>query len=362
MSPRPRKRNNTALPSNLYTVNGGKQFRYKHPVTGKFHGMGSDRLEAIKAAKQLNSLLMPETDLVARVISNETLAAHCEWFMGNLAVEREYSSETLAFYRKQIRKLVAAHGQKAISDITVQDVAGLMENFPPATANQLRKVSVAIFKAAMARGLIDSNPADATLKRVEKKQRKRLRLEWFNAIHAKAEPWLQNAMDLALLTLQRRQDVLKMRFDGIRDGRLYVVQSKTKKYDSGYLAIAIGEKLDAVIKRCRDNVASPYLVHRKPSRKLPGRKGGDHWTSVAPRTLSNGFAAARSETGLFDGWNEYEVPTFHEIRALGIKLYKDAGKDPQGLAGHASKKMTSNYDSGHEDIRWNEVEADLNLG
>jgi len=50
-------------------------------------------------------------------------------------------------------------------------------------------------------------------------------------------------------------------------------------------------------------------------------------------------------------------PTFHEIRALGIKQYKDSGIDPQELAGHSSKKMTNNYDSGHDEIRWVETKT-----
>lgn len=48
-------------------------------------------------------------------------------------------------------------------------------------------------------------------------------------------------------------------------------------------------------------------------------------------------------------------PTFHEIKALSIKLYKDSGVDPQELAGHSSEKMTKNYDSGHDEIRWIET-------
>lgn len=56
-----------------------------------------------------------------------------------------------------------------------------------------------------------------------------------------------------------------------------------------------------------------------------------------------------------------ERPSFHEIRALGVKLYKDAGLDPQHLAGHASAKMTKNYDAGHDEIRWVEVSVDLKI-
>ncbi len=69
------------------------------------------------------------------------------------------------------------------------------------------------------------------------------------------------------------------------------------------------------------------------------------------------FDKARTACGLFDGWEKGTAPAFHEIRALGIKRDKDRGINPQQLAGHASERMTKNYDSRHEDIRW--VEAGL---
>jgi integrase len=202
------------------------------------------------------------------------------------------------------------------------------------------------------------NPAEATLKRREKKARRRLTQAQYDAIHALCPVWAQNAMDLALITLQRRGDVSRMKFENVRDGKLYVVQEKTEKYDTGYLAIAIGPRLKKVIRNCRDDLASPYLVHRRPERKIKEREGMDHWTQVKPQMITRAFAEARDESGLFDGVPENQRPTFHEIRALGIKNYRDKGADPQQLAGHATAKMTSNYDSGHDEIRWVEVSAE----
>ena len=49
----------------------------------------------------------------------------------------------------------------------------------------------------------------------------------FQAVHAKADATLRDAMDLALLTGQRPADVLKMKREHIRDGALFVVQNKT---------------------------------------------------------------------------------------------------------------------------------------
>ena len=110
MSPRPRRPKNRALPQNLYPTNGGRSFMYQHPVTGRRHGMGSNKAEAIEAAKELNALLMKDNDLVAKVLGQVTVTKHVEWFFQNVAPEREYKPSTLEMYQVQSRKLIAAMG------------------------------------------------------------------------------------------------------------------------------------------------------------------------------------------------------------------------------------------------------------
>ncbi|MNH44031.1 hypothetical protein D3C79_1060760 [compost metagenome] len=56
------------------------------------------------------------------------------------------------------------------------------------------------------------------------------------------------------------------------------------------------------------------------------------------------------------------MPGFHEVRALSLHLYKRAGKDGQKIAEHATEGMIRNYQKGHEDVVWSEVEADLDIG
>lgn len=358
MTPRPRKRTNKGLPPNLYTAHNSTVFRYRHPQTGKFHGMGADKAKAINAAKQLNSILMSDNDLVGSVMGCETVETHCDWFNKHTIPEREYQPNTIGMYERRIKKLISELGSKPIEDVTVQDIATIMDQHTPRAANQFRQVAVDVFRVALSRGLCADNPAEITLKRKEKKARRRLTLDQFKAIHKSAPNWLKNAMDLALITLQRREDITLMKFEKISDGRLKVIQGKTQKHDTGYLSIKVGPKLEPVIKRCRDDIASPFLVHRKPDKKIK-REGMEHWTQIKPEMVTRQFKETRDELEIFEGTPEDGRPTFHEIRALGIKLYKDSGINPQQLAGHSTEKMTKNYDSDHEDIRWMEVSAEL---
>ncbi|WP_081621674.1 phage integrase Arm DNA-binding domain-containing protein [Thioalkalivibrio sp. AKL12] len=72
MSPRPRSNKHRGLPENLYAqVKGGQTYyRYRHPITSKYHGMGKDKREAVRAARILNARLYSEPSaesLVARI-------------------------------------------------------------------------------------------------------------------------------------------------------------------------------------------------------------------------------------------------------------------------------------------------------
>ncbi len=177
-------------------------------------------------------------------------------------------------------------------------------------------------------------------------------------MHANSPTWLQNAMDLALITLQRRQDIVSMKFSDIKDGSIYVIQHKTQKYDTGYLRIELSPTLLELVSKYKDSTISPYIIHRNPDRKFK-RPDMEHWTQIKPEMVTRKFKDIRDELPIFQKIPANQRPTFHEIRALGIKLYKDSGENPQELAGHASEEMTNNYDSGHDEIRWIKVKANL---
>lgn len=360
MTPRPRKKSNAGLPENLYPSSkaGRVSFVYRHPVKKTRHGMGTDRAKAIQAAKQLNSLLMPDNDLVSKVVGVVTIDQHISWFEREIMPKRKYAAKTVELYKTKFNQIKAEIGaEKPVDEVTVKDIADAMERLTDRSAQQFRQVAVDLFRTAAGRGLIETNPAELTNKPVAEKTRQRLTREQFDAVREAAPLWLQNAMDLAIITLQRREDIALMKFEQINkdEKALYVIQHKTKKHDTGYLKISIGRELDAVLARCRDDIASPFLVHRDPARRI--RREGLHWSQIRPEFITRAFKEITDELEIFESIPRTARPTFHEIRALGIKEYKDKGANPQLLAGHASAKMTKNYDAGHDEIRWIEAET-----
>lgn len=169
-------------------------------------------------------------------------------------------------------------------------IAEFLEPLTPRASNQARAILIDLFNHAAAKGLCPDNPAANTIPKIEKKQRKRHTVEGLKAIRDKSPRWLKNAIDLALITAQRRGDILDMKFEDVRDGYLYVVQNKTEKAsDAGWLKIKVTDQLSEVITRCRDDILSPYTVHRRPERKR-NAKG-----KITGRRLTRGFSLGPSK-------------------------------------------------------------------
>ena len=51
----------------------------------------------------------------------------------------------------------------------------------------------------------------------------------------------------------------------------------------------------------------------------------------------------------------------HEVRPTPPSV-QACGQYGQKIAGHTTEGMTRNYQKGHENVVWSEVEADLNIG
>lgn len=358
--PRPRSARNRDLPPNLYPHHEG--FRYKHPRTGKLHPMGNDKQRAIDAARKLNAILTRGNDLVGRVIGGQHTLAECiDIFEREDVPGKEWKPKTAAEYQFLLNRLRRDYGSRDVAELTVKDCADLLREVTSSVRNRIRYriVLVWLLDCAMAEGWIDNNPATVTKKlQAPERQRERLTLEQYRKVWQHAPEWVRNAMDLSLHTLLRRVDVACMRFEDVKGEHLYVVPRKTDTTTYVRLKMKLSPELRDIVSRCRDNLLSPYLVHKRPERIRKSRDK-DHHTQCSPREISDGFADARDAAGI-TGEN---APTFHEVRSLGAHLYREAGwtlEQVEGLMGHASEAMTLLYLEGH-DAPWREVSAGLRL-
>lgn len=359
--PMPRRaRKNQNLEPNVYP--NGEYYTYKNPLTGKKTSLGKDRKQANIAARIANARLQQEPNLVARILGiDKGLPALLNQFENEYLPEKEYAASSLREIKIKLKLYRTEFASTGIDEIDVQTLATWLNQFSRAAYIKHRLLWIDIYKYAISQGLVTFNVGQATLyKRPAKRQRDRLTIDDYNAIYELADAWFQIAMDAALYTLQRRGDLVRIRYSDYKDGILQVIQSKT----GVALKIRANSQLDGLIKRSvRTGVMSIHLVHKNPAHKRREyMKKKDHWAMVTPEMLSREFARLRDKAGIKPaaGMNP---PTFHEIRSLGGRLLEDQGYSKefiQALMGHSDQAMTEHYlEDGS--IDWQMAEVGLQL-
>ncbi|ENB4436141.1 phage integrase Arm DNA-binding domain-containing protein [Escherichia coli] len=365
MAARPRK-NNVSVP-NLYPLYSRKvnkvYWRYKHPVTGKFHSLGTNEAEAIAIATEANTRLAEQrtrqilaiSDRIAtskgKAITTSTWLDRYQAIQEDRLKSGDIKLNTYKQKAKPVSLLRERAGLKLISAVDVRDIAQLLDEYisagQPRMAQVVRSVLIDVFKEAQHYGEVPPgyNPALATKQPRRKISRQRLSLEEWKKIFDIADAahrYMGNAMLLALVTGQRLGDISKMKFSDIWEDHLHVIQEKT----GSKIAIPLSLRLNAinwclrdVVARCRDYAVSPYLVHffRTTSQAERGAQ-------VKANTLTMNFSKARDLAEI--DWGTGTPATFHKQRSLSERLYKEQGVDTRKLLGHKTQQQTDRY---HDD-------------
>ncbi|WP_261227664.1 tyrosine-type recombinase/integrase [Serratia entomophila] len=338
------------LPKNLTFRRKGKSFFWRNPVTKKEISLGQiARRDAIAQAIEANHYIEQN---YSPVLLLEKIKGSHEYTLNSwlerydvLFKRRDLAENTYKVRAGQLAIIRERLGSMVLSKITTRHVAEFLEFWvvqdKKTMAATMRSVLSDIFREAIVEGHIENNPVTPTRAAKVVVKRERLELAQYLPIHeaASALPtWFSLAMDLALVTGQRREDLTQIRFDHIVNGRLQVNQGKTGMMLSLPLDLelkAVGLQLGAVIDRCRRASTTDFLLSAGIRKNSPDG-------SLHPDGLTKKFVAARKASRLDF---EENPPTFHEIRSLSGRLYeKEKGKDfAQKLLGHKSEKMTGKY-------------------
>lgn len=150
----------------------------------------------------------------------------------------------------------------------------------------------------------------------------------YQAIRDKGDFTLQDAMDIAYLCGQRPADTLKMTEMDIRDGALFVRQSKTKTP----LRIEVTGELAEVIERIKARKQAMPIYN---TRLVVNKKG----RSIGVHALSERFRKAREAAGI-DGVQ------FRDLRAKAATDKAETSHDvrqAQRQLGHSSVTTTELY-------------------
>lgn len=404
---KPRKSGRLDLPQNLLPrqrIVAGEIVIYwfwVDPRDGKEKSLQckNDRKTAIRRAGELNSIVArAQAEEIVQKLSTISVPRiqaipFNAWAIDYLRriEKRSLAANTLKSRKSAINKAIAHFQDRPLHEMA-EDVAacsnflqGIEDAGKARWAKAQRSVLIDVFALAHAVGILDSrlpNPFKLTLSISAKVKRSRLTLDDFRIIWPQCEAlgkrigvWQPNSILLAMVTGQRREDIGLFQFQRgkdwnsawlafqlgekhpihpypfVEDDFLWIVQQKTSSLVRIPLSLrldAIGLSLGDVIERCRSSIASRHLLHHTiPFGNAPVG------SQVHIDTISRQFSEARNKSGR--EWIGRTPPTFHELRSLSERLYRDQGVDTQTLLGHRHARTTEIYD----DLRGAEWETVL---
>lgn len=350
MSNRP-ERYDGNLPRNLTYRKSRLSYYWRNPVTGQEISLGRiSRREAVAQAIEANNYIEENyipSSLLARIQETPEFT-FSKWIDRYEVIlsRRELKPSTMRIRANQLKTLRDAFGRKVIGAISTREVAVFLESYvecgKKTMAAALRSLLMDVFREAVVEGVLERNPAEPTRTPAPEVKRERMTLESYLAIRTAAVQmggWLANAMDIALLTGQRREDISRMTFSEVREERLFITQGKTGHMLAVPLTLSLeaaGVSLADVIERCRIDNPSDYIIYSSVRRG--GRKPG----AVLPDAITGAFTEARALSGIqFSA----SPPSFHEIRSLASRLYaaENGEEFAQRLLGHKNMSMTKKY-------------------
>jgi integrase len=248
--------------------------------------------------------------------------------------------------KKKLRRVRPVHIARAIRAV--------WENGQQSKARRMLAVARDMFAEAVCAGCLAQNPAVFVRPLPYRIRRARLTLRHWrrmqNALEIETIPWRRQFAVLALITGQRRSDLVKMRFADVWNGYLHIEQAKTGARIALPLDLrlqALGLSLGEVIDRCRQ--------YSPPGETLLRKSTG---AALAATSLTKAFQTVFARAVKW-GREDRTVPSLAEIRSLSERLYSAQGIDTQTLLGHKNKATTAIYhdDRGlfREEGRWRKL-------
>ncbi|KRV76360.1 tyrosine-type recombinase/integrase [Pseudomonas citronellolis] len=282
-----------------------------------------------------------------------TLEAWCNDYE-QLIRTQPLKANTIRDRLNYVRHLRNALGGRILQEIEPLDVLRVLRTLEDAGTPYMRRrvriEAIQLFNEAIIARRTRYNPAAAIRYWPTRPARSRLSFEHWATIRAWATAhgmeWFALALDLALVTGQRRADLVALAPTAIVDGHLRVHQQKT----GSRIALPLELHLHAADLRLGD-VVERLLAHGAPGPTLLRKRDGRPYSTGH---LSNTFKEARKAALPGYTWAEgRRPPSLHEIRSLSERLYRRQGLDTMTLLGHTRQSMTDAYNDarGLEDWR-----------
>jgi len=322
-------------------VNQAGYVTYKHPRMDHYESFGKDVIAANDMARIINAKLSGEANRISRAIQGRNRLPLFSEVIDKFITERPaalgWSASTLKQHIYKLDQMREYGGDRVYEDTDVLFFSKMVDYLFSGTT---RRPAISLCRQldafAMGKGMrLGLNVGDRILDPArEPRKRQRIKnYEQYLQIRECAEPWLQDAMDLALISLQPRQVLCSIHLGMIKGNKLRVWREKTDTH----IEIEIGESLKSVIARRR--VEAVRLGTRKLICRAPLHGNN---VDVLPSMLTWSFTQAVTASGLYQS----NPPTLHELRSLGSRMYELRGFDKgviQNLMGHKQEATTDIY-------------------
>ena len=253
-----------------------------------------------------------------------------------ILAERNLKPKTIEIKTYLLKVIRQQIGDNPLSQITPPDISKIIKIYTDQdkapSAKCMYHLIKDIFREAYAQGWNDRNPAEPIKCPKVVVKRSRMTLGEFKKILNEAEKTgnkiMHDAMTLALVTGQRRSDIAEMKKSNVKRNYLLVDQYKT----GAKIALPIKLECKKIGTSLRDIIESAdndFLVSRNNEK-------------IKLDDITRQFSRLRDRVYSRNYWNGTPT-TFHEIRSLSERLYREQRIDTMTLLGHKSQQMTDKY-------------------
>lgn len=298
---------------------------------GKWTGLGADRAQAFAEYEQRTS--GPKTGSMPDHI-DRVLKLHFR--------VKKSSQETINAYTSAAKRLKDVFKNFNPNQVKPKHVAALFhaDSETPSAANRNQTVLKVVMNYLFREGLIEANPVTgAEYYEIESRERYIETAEFWK-IHAQADERLQVIMELCFQTGQRIRDVLKIKFDDLREDGIYFKPSKTKKKQK-VIIVEYTDAMRATLERAKALLTTGKVSLMQQGYLLRGQMAHKRHRPPAYTVILNQWTAACKAAGVQDAH-------LHDLRAKAGTDAKKQGKDAQALLAHSSERQTAVYLRGRD--------------
>lgn len=324
---------------------------YKHKLMDKPHFFGKDVSAANKTARLVNAELSGVDHHVKAILNTDyplTFSQVLDKFVKERIPELEWAKSYATQQKNRIAALKVEYGHLNYNSITIKQYNDILDTL---FSGDGKRVAIYLLQAidhfGRGRGLREINVAsDIIIPKKSKRKRNRIKdLDQFHAIIAECPEWLKRACWIALITLQPREVICSWELPKASAEWIDSHRGKT----GANIRIRVGASLRGLIQECR--IEAVGLGTRRLICRSPDRGSS---VTITPDYLTRAFNKAVAQVEQASEWWGDNPPTFHEIRSLGARLYKQQGythEEIQALLGHEKADTTKIYlDSGEPEF------------